>query len=277
PTTENVYTGYQRYRELTKLLRKNTELEWSDEQEQAFNRLKGVISTAPVLARFDPSLPKTLRVDASGYGIGGTFVQNGRPVFFGSRMLSEAEMKLTQSEKQLLAAIYLIGKCKQWLAGYHFTIETDHCALCWIKAKKNLPLKLMRWSLFLQSFDYDIIYKSCKQLCDADCLSRYPVDAPEISDDLDDTFEFNINEELARSISDRQKSDLYSGKVIESLINEGNQILAYNTAVHESTNFSPYYLVHGREAVLPPDVTLDLPGQTASEDIEEYVHQVTQN
>ncbi|RWS18980.1 hypothetical protein B4U80_05042, partial [Leptotrombidium deliense] len=37
------------------------------------------------------------------------------------------------------------------------------------------------------------------------------------------------------------------------------------------------FLVHGREAILPADVTLGLPGQQATNDVDEYVQQLTEN
>ncbi|KAI8490454.1 hypothetical protein Bbelb_317220 [Branchiostoma belcheri] len=38
--------------------------------------------------------------------------------------------------------------------------------------------------------------------------------------------------------------------------------LAYNTSVHSTTKFTPYFLVHGREARLPVDITCQLPATT---------------
>ncbi|KAI8519844.1 hypothetical protein Bbelb_031010 [Branchiostoma belcheri] len=39
--------------------------------------------------------------------------------------------------------------------------------------------------------------------------------------------------------------------------------LAYNTSVHSTTKFTPYFLVHGREARLPVDIACQLPATTA--------------
>ena len=56
---------------LTKLLRKDVRWQWHEEQQQAFERLKLVLTQAPVLARPDLSLPFTLQTDASDYAIAG--------------------------------------------------------------------------------------------------------------------------------------------------------------------------------------------------------------
>jgi hypothetical protein len=47
------------------LLTKGTEFIWYSAQDQAFNKVKKVFTTSPVLAYFDPSKPITLQVDAS--------------------------------------------------------------------------------------------------------------------------------------------------------------------------------------------------------------------
>lgn len=56
---------------------------------------------------------------------------------------------------------------------------TDHCSLCWLQSKKQLPPRLLRYSLLLQSFEFKITYKSGKLHKDADCLSRYINDTNE--------------------------------------------------------------------------------------------------
>lgn len=54
---------------LTDLLRKNT-FEWNQEAKIAFQNLKQVITTAPVLSLPDFSKPFTLETDAFGIGVG---------------------------------------------------------------------------------------------------------------------------------------------------------------------------------------------------------------
>lgn len=55
---------------MIELLRKDIEFIWGSEQEKAFDRVKKIITKAPVLCFFDPAKPVTLKVDASSKGIG---------------------------------------------------------------------------------------------------------------------------------------------------------------------------------------------------------------
>ena len=57
---------------LYRLTREGHRWEWGSEEEPAFRRLKELLSTADVLAHFDPSLPLGVAFDASVVGIGAT-------------------------------------------------------------------------------------------------------------------------------------------------------------------------------------------------------------
>jgi len=63
---------------LTKLLRKNVNWEWTESQEKAFNNLKAILVTAPVLRKPDFKLPFILTTDASDTAIGQVLSQDDR-------------------------------------------------------------------------------------------------------------------------------------------------------------------------------------------------------
>ena len=77
------------------LLLKNAKWHWSKQCEEAFVKAKGLLSEAPILAHYDPSLPVHLAGDASAYGIGVviSFFPNRdeRPIAYASRTLSNSE------------------------------------------------------------------------------------------------------------------------------------------------------------------------------------------
>ena len=69
------------------LLRKDTEFEWSYEQDQAFQEIKAILTKdgGPVLRFFDVQKPVRISCDASPTGLGAVLLQGGFPVAYASR------------------------------------------------------------------------------------------------------------------------------------------------------------------------------------------------
>jgi hypothetical protein len=72
---------------MTKLLEKEAKFNWSLQCEEAFLTLKKLLTTAPVLAQPDIEKPFDVYCDASGTGIGGVLMQDGRAIAYASRQL----------------------------------------------------------------------------------------------------------------------------------------------------------------------------------------------
>ncbi|XP_052750709.1 uncharacterized protein LOC116413695 [Galleria mellonella] len=69
---------------LRALLKKDVEWVWGPEHTNAVNKLKCLITSAPVLALYSNRLPIVVSVDASAEALGGVVLQAGRPVEFAS-------------------------------------------------------------------------------------------------------------------------------------------------------------------------------------------------
>ena len=72
---------------MNELLQTGTKWHWSKQCEEVFVKVKMLLSEAPVLAHFDPSLPLCLAADAFAYGIGAVI----------SHIFSNGEERLTDS------------------------------------------------------------------------------------------------------------------------------------------------------------------------------------
>jgi hypothetical protein len=61
---------------------------------------------------------------------------------------------------------------KHYLSGHNFTLETDHDLLTWLYRMKEKNQRLIRWSLTLQQYDFEIKYRRGDKNANADALSR---------------------------------------------------------------------------------------------------------
>ena len=147
---------------ITKLLKKNATIIWSQEQEQSFQELKAILTCAPVLKLPDFSSPFEEITDASGIAIGGVLQQEGRPVAFTSRKLKDYEKNYATHDLELLAVIHALKLWRHYLLGQKFSLSTDHRSLKWILTQPNLNMRQRRWIKVLAKYNFDINYTKGK-------------------------------------------------------------------------------------------------------------------
>ena len=102
---------------LTELTKKNNTFYWTDKHTKAFNQLKELLCTAPVLRYPDYEKEFTLTTDASNIGLGAVLSQEGHPCCFISRTLNGAEQNYSITEKELLAIVWATQRLRQYLLG----------------------------------------------------------------------------------------------------------------------------------------------------------------
>lgn len=165
---------------LTDSLRKEepNEIRWDAEKERAFQALKAALISKPVLRAPDFAKPFFVQCDASDRGLGAILCQrdeNGQehPVLYASRKLTVREQAYSASEKECACLVWAARKFSCYLYGTRFTFQTDHCPLQWLQKMSPKNGSRLRWSLILQEFNFDVVYKRGKQHGNADCLSRY--------------------------------------------------------------------------------------------------------
>ena len=174
---------------LRALLKKDTVFYWDEQINRSFQQLKHILreASSTPLRYYDRNLPVTVQADASIRGLGACLIQNGRPIAFASKSLTDAETRYANIERELLAVIFACLRFNTYLQGRQFTVESDHKPLEMIhlKAISNAPPRLQRMLLQLQKYDMTIKYRPGPEMLLADGLSRCPVRSnPEIKLDL---------------------------------------------------------------------------------------------
>ena len=73
---------------LDRLYMKDMAWRWDPEHQRAFDAIKTIISSLPVLAYFDQNKEPSIQCDASKKGLGAVLMQDGQPVVYISRTLN---------------------------------------------------------------------------------------------------------------------------------------------------------------------------------------------
>lgn len=159
---------------LRKLLEKDQAWIWAEGQEESFQKLKSLISQAPVLAYYDVNKPVIISVDASGTGVGGVVLQDGHPIAYASKAFTSCQKNYAQIEKELAAVVFGCQRFHQYVFGKDFVVESDHKPLQSILKKPlaQTPPRLQRMLLQLQKYALDVQYKKGTEMHIADALSR---------------------------------------------------------------------------------------------------------
>ena len=128
-------------------------MKWTESCEKAFQELQNSLSMEPILLVADPKKPFVLQTDASNLGVGAVLSQTGddqmeHPVAFASRRLLLQETRYYMVEKECLAIVWALNCFKD----------------------NNAPL--MRWTLQIQSYRFDLKYRRGSLNANADGLSQ---------------------------------------------------------------------------------------------------------
>jgi hypothetical protein len=102
---------------------------WSPEAATAFDALKFVVTSAPILAMPDITKPFIVECDASTYGFDAVLIQEGHPIAFFSRPVVPRHHALTAYERELIGLVHAVRHWRPYLWGCRFVVKTDHYSL----------------------------------------------------------------------------------------------------------------------------------------------------
>ena len=164
---------------LNLLTRKAEPWAWTQLQQHAFEWLKHIFSSAPVLWIPDVTHPFSIMTDTSLLVTEAVLMQidensDLHPCTYFSHTFSSTQCNYDIYDQELLAIILALEEWCQYLQGttHSITVITNHKNLSYIKDPWKLSRQQARWSLFLQDFDIQWQVTPGTKMAPADALSR---------------------------------------------------------------------------------------------------------
>jgi hypothetical protein len=268
---------------LRDLLKNETPWFWEEAHEKAYTALKDAISQESQLSYFSTQKDIKLEVDASQKGLGTAIIQDGKPVAFGSKALTETQSRYSNIEREMLAIVFGCERHHTLLYGKSFTVITDHKPLVTIcnKPIHAAPARLQRMLLRVQGYNFNIIYRPGKDMILADALSRLPNKENCKDIDLDnrvDSIDIEQDPTELRNIclinfSTQKQEELHEETARDPVLNALKEIIHHGWPENIKeipTNLRPYWpyrdelaiesgvIFKGKQVLIPPPLRADI-------------------
>ena len=232
------------------LVKANVSWTWSQIHDEAFGKIKKLVSEAPVLRYYDSKRSLVIQCDASEKGMGTALLQEGQPLAYISRALTDTETRYAQIEKELLALVYACERFHQYTFGRQITVLTDHRPLEAIMKKElgKCPKRLQNMLMRLQAYDATVLYHPGKMFL-ADTLSRAYIHGvnQEWVDDEDD-----VKEAEYIPVTERRLLELRSATKEDRSMQQLQQVIVegwLEDKIHLDPEVRPYFSMRNEMTV----------------------------
>jgi len=152
-------------RPLHELEKKDHPWQWGVKEQEAFNRLKEIVTEKPVLQHMNPELPFRLETDASNTAYGAVLTQRDpkgarHPVAYMSKSMTAPERNYNIGDKEALAIVKTLQHWRHWLEAVKEPIKIlmDHKNFTNFLKPQILKQRQARWLNALQQFNFTISY-----------------------------------------------------------------------------------------------------------------------
>lgn len=112
------------------------------------------------------------QTDASGSGIGVILSQDGHPIAYLSKALSERTLGISTYDKEMLTTVFDVQHWRPCLLGQHFYILSDHQPIKHFLEQQITTLQQQKWLVKLLGYNYSVEYRPGTQNSAPDALSR---------------------------------------------------------------------------------------------------------
>ena len=143
--------------------KKSNPIKWDLECQTAFDQLKELCTTTPVLAYADFTKPFKLHTNASVLGLGAVLYQVHKGVekviSYASRSLTQSETKYPVHKLEFLCLKWAITEqFHEYLYGNTFDVYTDNNPLTYVLMTAKLDAMGHRWVASLANYNFHLHY-----------------------------------------------------------------------------------------------------------------------
>jgi len=163
---------------LTNLIKKDIKWLWTPSCQDAFDKLKEMFTTCPILTHFDDTRLTKLETDACDFALGAVLSQmckdeKWHPEAFHSRKFSPAEINYDVHDKEMASIVAAFKESAYMLISFddQILVYTDHKNLESVNTTKTLNRRYHHWAEFLQLFNFNVIYRDGRLNAKAEALS----------------------------------------------------------------------------------------------------------
>ena len=164
---------------LTNLTKSDVDWQWSEKEQKAFISLRDHLTSSSIMAYPDFGRPFWVKSDASGCSVGYVLTQmydkREKVIAYGSKKLTDTQRRYSTYDREFFGILTAVRAYSHYLRQAHFYVITDHRPLLSLKKidpKADATGRRVRWSIELNLYDFEIIYKKGRKHSDADAMSR---------------------------------------------------------------------------------------------------------
>lgn len=164
---------------ISDLLKKGkSKFAWTEQADKALLKLKAALTSPPILANPNFSLPFAIETDSSDLAVGAVLTQiidgERKCIAYFSKKLSATQRKYSATERECLAMLMAIENFRHFVEATKFTIVTDAMSLTFLRSMSihSKSPRIARWAMKIQGMDINFEYRKGKDNVSADALSR---------------------------------------------------------------------------------------------------------
>jgi hypothetical protein len=148
---------------LRDLTKKDCDFQWTAEANQAFEKIKYILTNPPLLVWPKADDQFVVIVDGCRTGVGYLLAvkRDGKlkPVQYGGKALTKSQQNYDITNIEAYALICAVREFRMFLINTKFEVYSDHYSLQWLQTKKATSGRILRWSIELSEYNYSVVFK----------------------------------------------------------------------------------------------------------------------